>query len=286
MKRSLWYGGVRMIFQGKPGGVEGFVPDCLIFDVDGVLIDSSASYPEMIRIAVEREWEAAGFIADAPGYSAPLDAVFKRHGGFNDDAHIAWGLLNIMASRDHGSGRLSECAPAPAELETIIFRCDTGSARRWLEKNYAERFPLGRVAEKCMEIYHGSGGRPGVYTTEKPMLNAWWGDLPLPAYVFTGRSSSEWELAKVMLSWGDFPDERAVTSDSGMLKPSPEGLEHICRRFGHETPLFFGDTASDRMSFEAFGKGGFVAIGNNLGNWTPNFPCVRDALSNLIGWRG
>lgn len=156
---------------------------------------------------------------------------------------------------------------------------------RWLAENYGERFPLGRVNDVCMEIYHGSGGRRGVYASEKPMLGAHWGDLPLPAYVFTGRSSSEWELAKDILSWGDFPDERAVTSDSGILKPSPEGLGLICRRFGHETPLFFGDTTSDKMSFETFGRGGFVAIGEILANWIPNFPCVGDALSNLIGWR-
>lgn len=283
-----------MTFQGNRGkggtggglGVAGFAPDCLIFDVDGVLIDSSASYQETIRMAVEGEWGAAGLIVDAPGYSPALNTVFKQHGGFNDDDHIAWGLLNIAASRDPGTGRLSRCIPDPGELEAIIRPCGAGSARRWLEENFAGRFSLGRVADRCMEIYRGSDGQPGAYAAEKPMFDAHWRDLPLPVYVFTGRESRDWELGKGILSWDDFPDERAVTSDSGMLKPSPEGLEFICRRFGHASPLFFGDTASDKMSYEAFGRGGFVAIGSVLSSWAPNFPCVRDALSNLIGWRG
>jgi phosphoglycolate phosphatase-like HAD superfamily hydrolase len=261
--------------------------DCLIFDVDGVLIDSSASYPEMIRAAVEDEWKAAGLTADAPGYSKELNAVFKRHGGFNDDSYIAWGLLNIMASRntDRDAGSIRDCLPSPAELEGIISACGVDSAERWLKENYGERFPLGRVTETCMEIYYGNVSRRGARLMEKPMIRAHWSEFPLPAYVFTGRSSLEWEFAKDILSWNDFPDERIVNSDSGMLKPSPDGLEFICKNFGHKRPVFFGDTSSDMMSFEAFGRGKFVAIGQILNKWDPNFPRVSDALLDLFGWR-
>ena len=31
-------------------------PDCLIVDVDGVLMEALASFPEMIRIVFEEEW--------------------------------------------------------------------------------------------------------------------------------------------------------------------------------------------------------------------------------------
>jgi phosphoglycolate phosphatase-like HAD superfamily hydrolase len=261
--------------------------DCLIFDVDGVLIDSSGSYPEMIRRTVEAEWKAAGFTADAPGYSKELNAVFKRHGGFNDDSHIAWVLLNIMASGNtgSGSGRLRDCIPSPAELEGIISSCGVDSAKRWLTANYEERFPLDRVAETCMNIYYGNGAEPGVRVMERPMIRSHWSEFPLPAYVFTGRGASEWEFAKDILSWNDFPNARIVSSDSGILKPSPDGLELICKNFGHKRPIFFGDTTSDMMSFKAFGRGKFVAIGQILRKWDPNFPCVGDAMLNLFGWR-
>ena len=271
---------------GENGWPDDFRPDCLIFDVDGVLIDSSDSFPEMVRRAVEEEWAAAGFLADAPGYSPRLNSVFKLHGGFNDDTHIAWGLLNMIAPENHGAGacKLSGLIPSPDELERMIRTCGLDPVR-WLRGNFKETFPLGRVIERCMRIYFGEGQEAGVYAREKPMLRASWRDLPLPAYVFTGRSSSEWDLAKAVLSWDDFPDERAVTSDSGILKPSGDGLALICRRFGHLSPLFFGDTASDKMSFEAFRRGRFAAIGKILRGAEPNFDSVGDALFNLIGWR-
>jgi phosphoglycolate phosphatase-like HAD superfamily hydrolase len=267
------------------GGLDDFSPDCLIFDVDGVLIDTSESYPEMVRRAVETEWEAAGFSADAPGYSMPLNSVFKHHGGFNDDTHIAWGLLNIIAPENSGGStdKLSELIPSPDELEGIIRSCGLDPAR-WIRGNFKEKFPLAQVRDRCSRIYFGDG-EAGVYAAEKPMLRADWKELPLPAYVFTGRNVSEWNLAKNVLSWGDFPDERVVTSDSGLLKPSPDGLALICRKFGHSRPIFFGDTASDKMSFEAFGIGRFAAIGEILRGSALNFDSVGDALFSLIGWR-
>ena len=83
-----------------------FSPDCIIFDVDGVLIEAGRSFPEMIRMTVESEWESAGFSADAPGYSERHNKVLKRHGSFNDDYDIVWVLLNISASK--GEGKLSK----------------------------------------------------------------------------------------------------------------------------------------------------------------------------------
>ena len=50
-------------------------PDCLIFDVDGVLMEALASFPEMIRIVFEEEWRRAGNVCDAPGYTLRLPAV-------------------------------------------------------------------------------------------------------------------------------------------------------------------------------------------------------------------
>jgi phosphoglycolate phosphatase-like HAD superfamily hydrolase len=269
------------IGAGK-NGAENFSPDCLIFDVDGVLIESSRSYPETVRIAVEREWEKAGFVSDAPGYSERHNRIFKRHGGFNDDTHIAWALLNIMASK--GSARLSECFPTAGEVEDIISGCE-GDAVAWLRRRFKEMFSLAPVARTCMKIYYGENGLEGMYSLEKPMLNAHWSELPLPAYIYTGRGRGEWQLAKKIMSWEGFPDERVVSSDSGVIKPSPNGLSLICEKFGHEHPIFFGDTASDKMSFDAFGRGRFAAIGEILRDEKPNFASVGDALFQLTGWR-
>ena len=83
-------------------------PDCLVFDVDGVLLRSNETFREIIRLIVEGEWRASGLDADAPGYSLALNAVFKDHGSFNDDYDIAWTLLNIAAAS--ASEKLSEAS--------------------------------------------------------------------------------------------------------------------------------------------------------------------------------
>ncbi|MDR3321102.1 MAG: HAD family hydrolase, partial [Synergistaceae bacterium] len=128
--------------------------------------------------------------------------------------------------------------------------------------------------------------KKGMYSIERPLLCSHWSALPLPAYIYTGRNDAEWRLAKKILSWEDFPDDRIIGFDSGVHKPSPEGLARLCENFGHDSPLFFGDTASDRKAWEAFGRGHFIAVGDILKDESPNFHDVEEALFFLLEWRG
>ncbi len=268
------------------GDTTDFFADCLIFDVDGVLIDADASFPEAIRLTVEQEWASAGRVADARGYSPGHNAVLKRHGAFNDDYDIAWLLLNIAAGR---GDRLSQALPAPAELESIVASCGEDGVA-WCRSTFAETFPRQAVRAAGAANYFGEGNRTGTYRLETPLLNCRWDRLPLPAYIYTGRDLREWRLAQELLGWRDFPDERVVHADMGMHKPSPEGLRHLCGRFGHTAPLFFGDTQSDRLAQAHFGKGRFVAIGRVLAEEDPRdrdlrFDDVQCALARLTEWR-
>ena len=256
-------------------------PDCLIFDVDGVLMEALESFPEMIRIVVEREWAREGGVCDAPGYSLSHNAVFKRHGAFNDDYDIAWTLLNIAFTR---GARLSLAIPSPGELERLLGGCGADCVS-WLRANYEEKFDRDRIIALCESVYFGEDGNEGTWKLEKPKLRASWRDLPLPAYVYTGRNTREWRMAQKALRWEDLPDERVINKDDGVAKPSPEGLARICRRFGHERPLFFGDTASDREAARAFGHGWFAAIGSLLPDEPLRFDETEEALRVLMGWR-
>ena len=48
-----------------------FKVDALIFDIDGVLLDVTGSFPEVIRQAVSTGWERfCGGASDVPGYNA------------------------------------------------------------------------------------------------------------------------------------------------------------------------------------------------------------------------
>ena len=87
-----------------------FKADALIFDIDGVLLDVTRSFPEVIRQAVFGGWEKfCGGISDTPGYNAGHERVLKRHGAFNDDYDIAWTLLSMAAAS--GEKLLSKALP-------------------------------------------------------------------------------------------------------------------------------------------------------------------------------
>lgn len=241
-------------------------------------MEALESFPEMIRIVVSGEWTRAGGVCDAPGYSLGQNTIFKRHGAFNDDYDIAWVLLNLASSRGE---RLSEALPSPGELEEILAGCE-GDCVAWLRANYEEKFNRDYIIDLCERVYFGDETYPGTWMLERPMLKTHWRDLPLPAYIYTGRNTREWRLAQKTLRWEDFPDERVVNKDSGIAKPSPAGLADICSRFGHDRPVFFGDTASDRIAAKAFGKGWFIAIGDLLPDEPLRYESVEDALRELI----
>ena len=255
--------------------------DCLVFDVDGVLIETGASFPLVIRLCVQQEWTRIGD-CDAPGYSDALNTVLKRHGSFNDDYDIAWVLLNVSAARLDGTKKLSRALPSPDALRGIVATCD-GDCVAWLRANYKEAFPLGEVRARCERLYFGTDEKPGACALDVPQVDGNWRDLPLPAYIYTGRDLREWRAAQRTLGWLDFPDDRVVHRDTGMLKPSPDGLEYLCNRFGHRSPIFFGDTMSDKKSCDAFGRALFFAIGPLLPEEPYHFESVRDAISLLKG---
>ena len=67
-----------------------FKADALIFDIDGVLLDVTKSFPEVIRLCIVNGWEKfCGGAADCAGYGPEHEWVMKRHGSFNDDYDLA-----------------------------------------------------------------------------------------------------------------------------------------------------------------------------------------------------
>ena len=255
--------------------------DCLIFDIDGVLLDTHLSFPALIGRAVEEGWLRSGGEADCPGYSDAFQWVFKRHGSFNDDYDIAWYLLSAAMSST--ARKLSEALPSPELLERMISDCPRDCVP-WILEQFGTRVSRGEVRSLCADIYYGDEKTPGLYLQERVMLPVHWSQLPLPVGIYTGRDAREWGFAKKMLKWEDFPDHLVVHSDSGIRKPSPEGFEVLCSRMGCERPLFFGDTASDEKAQSAFGRGFFVAIGELLPESELHFDDPVTALESLIGF--
>ena len=252
-----------------------FKADALIFDIDGVLLDVTKSFPEVIRRCVADGWEKfCGGVTDCAGYGPEHEWVMKRHGSFNDDYDLAWTLLSMAAAS--GEKKLSRALPSPERLagELADFRAPLHD---WVRGKYGDRVPRGESRAMCAKLY----GDPesGLYRLEKPMLNRRWDELGLPVAIYSGRNAYEWGLAKKSLGWEDFPDELIIHSDHGIEKPSPEGLEILCGRIGASSPVFFGDTASDMKAQAAFGRGRFAAVGRLLPEAEYRFDTTEEAVA-------
>lgn len=267
--------------------------DLLVFDVDGVLIDTRSSYPSVIRAAIQWGWNLMlGGKADCTGFSMEHFRISKRHPGFNDDYDIAWALVTVAAAqaRETGDLRLSRAMPSPGEWESILEGFPPSGIVAHAKSRYGD--PVGRdgLRALCEEMYLGEkfAGTPrltkakrGLWHAEKPLLNCHWSDLSRPAAIYTGRFLPELELALARLGWEDFPIDRIVTPETGISKPSGEGFARLCRTTGTRNPVYFGDTESDRESLRRFGKGTFVAIGNLLPEETCRYDLVSEALMDL-----
>lgn len=249
-------------------------PAAFIFDVDGVLLDIRRSFPEVIRRAIVEIWQKLGGESDCRGYGAEHEWVLKRHGAFNDDYDIAWLLLAMAAAT--GKKKLSEALPDEEKLkaETSDF---TAPLPEWVWSKYGRAVPRDRTRARCAALY-GSRGC-GLHLLETPMLSCNYKELGVPCAIYSGRDTHEWELAKESLGWEGFPEELVIKSDSGVTKPSPEGLEILSKRLGTDEIVFFGDTASDMQAWKNFGKGRFAAIGGLLPEANERFDTTEEAVA-------
>lgn len=269
--------------------------DCIVFDVDGVLMDTSQSFPEVIRNSVPRVWEhLLGRKSDASPFTIRHFETSKMFPFLNDDYDICWGILSVAAAK--GKEGLDESFPTPWEWEETLRRVDLSeqSFVGWMKESFGDMLPYEQTRMICEELYFGDDktkevlkrkplfeGDQGFWRNEKPLFKRHWKKIPLPIGIYTGRSRKELSLALEALGWDDMPSDRAVCSDDGIKKPSPEGLDIICHRLGTSWPLFFGDTSSDRAALKALGRGDFVAIGTILKDSEFRFSKLEDAIRAL-----
>lgn len=267
--------------------------DLLVFDVDGVLIDTRFSYPSVIRAAIQWGWRRMlGWEADCTGFSMEHFRISKRHPGFNDDYDIAWVLLAVAAdsSRRSGDKRLSRAMPSSDEWKSILGEFPAAGVAEHTAKRFGDPVGRGLFRKLCEELYlgehfHGekrlTKSKRGLWHAEKPLLACNWKDLALPVAIYTGRFVPELFLALERLGWGNFPEDRVVTPETGISKPSGEGFERLCRATGTRNPIYFGDTESDRESLRRFGRGTFVAIGGLLPEEPFRYDSVAEALQDF-----
>jgi len=265
-------------------------PDIVIFDVDGVLVDASLSYPAVVARSLLWAWtRVLCRIPDSEGFSFRHFAVTKTHPAFNDDYDIAWAAINCAASGNNPS--LAESLPSPVQWRTLLEDCTGMDVCGWVRRSFGETVIRKAVRQACEEMYFGcdeyeSIGSVPVYTTrrkgfweeERPLASFNWKEILVPVGIYTGRPVSELRLALKLIGWEDFPPGLMITPESGITKPSPEGLAVLCEKTGTANPLFLGDAESDRQALRAFGKGTFAAVGDFLSDEAVRYSCPADAL--------
>ncbi len=239
-------------------GPEWPVPSFIVFDVDGVLLDVSASYPEAVALAV-REFCLRRLGVSASPYAAEHAVLWKDAGGFNDDWDLAASVCLFLADRWE-----ADQWPVSVEDQRRFTRMVSAAgggleAVRAMCRVSRIEWQPSAIARWCMEFYGGSdgcplmfgfsfdGGAPGLWHAEQPLLEPsaleqWRGRVA----IFTGRNRGELALALARIGLRDFfGAERCYTSDDGPRKPDPEGLSRLLGGLPPGEVLFVGDGIDD-----------------------------------------
>lgn len=230
------------------------LPDAVIFDVDGVLVDVRGSFLDAVKRAVQHVVLAElGVENDVPLVSDATIATFKRAGGFNNDWDLAHALVLWYL----------ESGPARSASELRAKAGDPADAARVSLATRTARLPqpaYDEVKGLMLELYWGSaeaerrfGVRPRLAVrdplleTERVMLQPETVDklrgLGIERFgILTGRLRVEWEEIRERIP---LPADVPVATDEDGRKPDPSVLRRLVERLGATRPCYVGDVMDD-----------------------------------------
>ena len=217
-----------------------------MFDVDGVLVDTEASYNEAVVRTVR--W----LVPDAPVDHATV-ALWKRSGDWNNDWDLAYGLYCWL--------RTPERAPTATAATRTLAALQTEAGAR-AERSYAV------VQGVFEEHYNGTdratlrygvaplvGNRAPLADKERIVLEA----AHIAALracgvsrfgVVTGRVRADWEQVSARLP---LPPGTVVATDEDGRKPDPAGLRMVLEQLAATATVYLGDTLNDLRMVQALG---------------------------------
>lgn len=257
--------------------------DTALFDIDGVLIDTTGSYRRSVIAATDALVRVTGEFSDAPEPLVTPEDVerFKLAGGFNSDWDLTQALVALWTAR------LREWRDTPLAQRTLAeWAEDAAAATRagagglaWLRRVAPESaIPDWEVARWAHdEFYWGATmlrelhGRAPRYAPNAPGLRQYerlfltpetltaLAALGLEKYgLITGRVSPEVEWALRMLApegeplavLGEHgprahPPFGVIVPASLYTKPDPRALTHALQTLGGRAAIYAGDTSDD-----------------------------------------
>ncbi len=248
--------------------------DAILLDIDGVVLDVSASFRVVASQVVQHYATQVLNIADAGIFLKPEETeLFKNAGGFNND----WDLANaavVLLTAKHAQNpafetqQLREITPDWIEYSNEIKRRGGGLAaaetvvldfletlerrefaRNWNPKLTTQLFQEMYAGDSCREIYgfapehlHGEG----FLDKEPVLLDA----ALLPAKpkigVLTGRTHAETQIALERAGLKTrIASAHCVTEDDGVRKPDGRALALLQEKMGFKVGVYVGDTIDD-----------------------------------------
>ena len=257
--------------------------DTALFDIDGVLIDTSGSYRRSVIAATDALVRVTGGFSDAPDPLVTPDDVerFKLAGGFNSD----WDLTQALAAL--WTARLREWRGTLLATRTLAQWADAAAAATragagglaWLRSAVpASAIPNWDDARWTHDEFywgaallrelHGRTARyspaaPGLRQAERSLLTpetlTALGALGLERYgLITGRISPEVEWALRLIApageataiHGPFGPQAhrpfgVVVSAAQYAKPDPQALVYALQALDARAAVYLGDTSDD-----------------------------------------
>jgi phosphoglycolate phosphatase-like HAD superfamily hydrolase len=255
--------------------------DTVIFDIDGVLIDTRGSFSQAVCDAVQFYFH---HILQIRGRAQLLYLsevrLFKMAGGFNCDRDLAEGaslffLWKMLRFNLNTLGEIHLQQPSVRKFTQQISSEGGGLENIY---NFTQRHSTPQMREKLkalfdsqlirrlfLEFYSGQlcrkvyGFEPNFFTGEGKIKNEevivktelfkkkQMANQNLSWGILSGRTPGEVEMALEMLGLRDYMPGEAIVTDDGRFptKPDPTSLIELCGRLGTKVGVYVGDTIDD-----------------------------------------
>lgn len=226
----------------------------VVFDVDGVLLDTRSSFTACVLRTAHQE---AGV---GPEWGETEVEALRLAGGFNNDWDLTAALALLAPLSEPGGawarlcGDLALRGGGPCAVAARVGDGAWRSMRERVEGPF-QRLYAGRRAREIYGVAPGEGD--GLYGLERPLVpEGFFERLGLPFGLFTGRDAGEWTLASERLGLS-LPVDRVVF-DAGprWRKPNPDGLLRLAEVLGTRALVYVGDTVDDQEAAERAAREG------------------------------